>query len=88
MNKKKVYVILSLSALVSWGLTIGKIPLAVSQPVTIPVASIAGNLPMDGANPIWESVPGVVVPLSGQTITTRQCTPISQSKRRHGEDGH
>lgn len=25
---------------------------------------------MDAANPIWESVPGVVVPLSGQTITT------------------
>jgi hypothetical protein len=32
---------------------------------------------MDGANPIWESVPGVVVPLSGQTITTPMHPNIS-----------
>jgi len=52
----------------SFGL--GQIPLAVSQPVTIPVAKIAGHIPMDAADPVWESVPGIVVPLSGQTITT------------------
>lgn len=34
-----------------------EIPLAVSQPVTIPIASIPGDIPMDAANPIWESVP-------------------------------
>lgn len=32
---------------------------------------------MDGANPLWESVPGVVVPLSGQTITTPMHPNIS-----------
>ena len=32
---------------------------------------------MDGANPIWESVPGVVVPLSGQLITTPMHPNIS-----------
>ena len=34
---------------------------------------------MDGANPIWEGVPGVIIPLSGQTITTR-CIRISPVK--------
>jgi DMSO reductase family type II enzyme heme b subunit len=53
------------------------IPLAVSQPVTIPIASIKGDIAMDAANPIWESVPGVVVPLSGQTITTPMHPNIS-----------
>ena len=53
------------------------IPLAVSQPVTIPIATITGDIAMDGANPVWESVPGVVVPLSGQTITTPMHPNIS-----------
>ena len=53
------------------------IPLAVSQPVTIPIANITGDIEMDGANPAWESVPGVVVPLSGQTITTPMHPNIS-----------
>ena len=50
---------------------------AVSQPVTIPAKAIKGSIPMDGANPIWESVPGVVVPLSGQLITTPMHPNIS-----------
>src|SRR5437588_4758963 len=50
--------------------TLGQVPLAVSQPVTIQAKTIKGPIPMDGANPIWENVPGVVVPLTGQTITT------------------
>ncbi|WP_442430514.1 hypothetical protein [Nitrospira sp. T9] len=53
------------------------IPLAVSQPVTIPIASITGDIAMDAANPILESVPGVVVPLSGQTIATPMHPTIS-----------
>ena len=32
---------------------------------------------MDGANPVWESVPGVIVPLSGQLITTPMHPNIS-----------
>jgi hypothetical protein len=51
-------------------LTLGQVPLAVSQPVAIQAKMIKGPIPMDGANPIWENVPGVVVPLTGQTITT------------------
>src|SRR3989338_5487861 len=50
--------------------TLGQVPLAVSQPVAIQAKVIKGAIPMDGANPLWENVPGVVVPLSGQTITT------------------
>src|SRR6266540_7175198 len=69
-NKKVVFGILLSALVVGIMLTIGQVPLAVSQPVTIPVKPIKGPIPMDGANPIWESVPGVVVPLSGQTITT------------------
>jgi len=53
------------------------IPLAVGQPVTIPIATITGDIGIDGANPLWESVPGVVVPLSGQTITTPMHPNIS-----------
>ena len=62
---------------VSLVLSLGQIPLAVSQPVTIPAVKIAGDIPMDAANPGWESVPGMVVPLSGQTITTRMHPNIS-----------
>lgn len=58
-------------------LSLGNIPLAVSQPVTIPVTKLVGEIPMDAAAPIWESVPGVVVPLSGQTITTPMHPNIS-----------
>ena len=58
-------------------LTIGQVPLAVSQPVTIPAKAIKGPIPMDGANPVWEGVPGVIVPLSGQTITTPMHPNIS-----------
>src|SRR3970040_2555484 len=50
-------------------LTLGQVPLSVSQPVAIQAKVIKGAIPMDGANPLWENVPGVVVPLSGQTIT-------------------
>jgi len=57
--------------------TLGQIPLAVSQPVTIPVGKISGPIPMDAANPVWESVPGIVAPLSGQTITTPMHPNIS-----------
>ncbi|MEY4529052.1 MAG: hypothetical protein RL768_2771 [Nitrospirota bacterium] len=57
--------------------TAGGIPLAVSQPLTIPVKSIKGSIPLDGANPLWEGVPGVVVPLSGQLITTPMHPNIS-----------
>jgi hypothetical protein len=39
--------------------TLGQVPLAVSQPVTIPVGKISGPIPMDAANPVWESVPGM-----------------------------
>lgn len=49
-------------------LTVWQIPLAVSQPISIPVGKISGPIPMDAANPVWESVRGVIVPLSGQTI--------------------
>ena len=77
MNKKNVYVLLGISALIVWALTISRIPLAVSQPVVIPVAMIDEALPLDGANPLWESVPGVIVPLSGQTITTPMHPNIS-----------
>ncbi|MGD9851806.1 MAG: hypothetical protein AB7T38_11100 [Nitrospirales bacterium] len=51
--------------------------LAVSQPVTIPVRLINGLIPMDAANPVWESVPSAVAPLSGQTITTPMHPSIS-----------
>ena len=54
-----------------------QIPLAVSQPVTIPVGKISGPIPMDAANPVRESVPGIVAPLSGQTITTPMHPNIS-----------
>jgi hypothetical protein len=57
--------------------TLWQIPLAVSQPVTIPVGRISGPIPMDAANPVWESVPGIVAPLSGQTITTPMHPNIS-----------
>ncbi|MEK7294382.1 MAG: ethylbenzene dehydrogenase-related protein [Nitrospirota bacterium] len=76
-NKKVVFGILLSALVVGIMLTIGQVPLAVSQPVTIPVKQIKGPIPMDGANPIWESVPGVVVPLSGQTITTPMHPNIS-----------
>jgi hypothetical protein len=32
---------------------------------------------MDAANPVWESVPGITIPLSGQTITTPMHPNIS-----------
>ncbi len=69
----------ALTAVVTAGmvLALGNVPLAVSQPVTIPVKQIAGSLPMDGANPIWETAPAVVIPLSGQTITTPMHPNIS-----------
>ena len=70
-SKRLVFGILVSALLVGVMLTIGQIPLAVSQPVTIPVKAVKGPIPMDGANPVWEGVPGVVVPLSGQTIQRR-----------------
>ncbi|MDE3019083.1 MAG: hypothetical protein KGI53_08695, partial [Nitrospirota bacterium] len=76
-NKKVVFGILLSALIVGVMLTLGQVPLAVSQPVTIPVKAIKGPIPMDGANPIWEGVPGVVIPLSGQTITTPMHPNIS-----------
>ena len=76
-NKKLVFGILLSALVVGLMLTVGQVPLAVSQPVAIPVKAIKGPIPMDGANPIWEGVPGVVVPLSGQTITTPMHPNIS-----------
>ncbi|NGZ99318.1 MAG: hypothetical protein CV089_24950, partial [Nitrospira sp. WS110] len=76
-NKKLVFAILLSVLTVGFMLTIGRVPLAVSQPVTIPAKTVKGPIPMDGANPVWESVPGVVVPLSGQLITTPMHPNIS-----------
>ena len=76
-NKRFVFGVLLTVFVVCVGLTIGQIPLAVSQPVTIPVGKIVGAIPMDAAHPVWESVPGIVVPLSGQTITTPMHPNIS-----------
>src|SRR3990172_3899404 len=76
-KKKLVFAILLSALTVGVMLTIGQVPLAVSQPVTIPAKTIKGSIPMDGANPIWEGVPGVVVPLSGQLITTPMHPNIS-----------
>ena len=76
-NKGLVFGILLSALVVGVLLTMGQVPLAVSQPVTIPVGSISGPIPMDAANPVWETVPGIVVPLSGQTITTPMHPNIS-----------
>ena len=76
-NKRFVFGVLLTALAVGALLTLGQIPLAVSQPVTIPVGTIKGPIPMDAANPVWESVPGIVVPLSGQTITTPMHPNIS-----------
>ncbi len=74
---KKALAILTICLLAGFIFSEGQVPLAVSQPVVIPVKMVSGDMPMDGANPIWESVPGVVVPLSGQTITTPMHPNIS-----------
>ena len=76
-NKGLVFGILLSALVVGVMLTLGQVPLAVSQPVTIPVGKINGPIPMDAANPVWETVPGVVAPLSGQTITTPMHPNIS-----------
>jgi len=69
-NRAVVWGVLLSALVVGVVLTLGQVPLAVSQPVAIQTKTIKGPIPMDGANPIWENVPGVVVPLTGQTITT------------------
>src|SRR5262249_52215630 len=76
-NKHVVFGILLSALIVGVMLTIGQVPLAVSQPVTIPAKTVKGPIPMDGANPLWESVPGVIIPLSGQLITTPMHPNIS-----------
>jgi hypothetical protein len=76
-NKRVVFGILLSALIVGVILTIGRVPLAVSQPVTIPAKMVKGAIPMDGANPVWEGVPGVIVPLSGQLITTPMHPNIS-----------
>jgi hypothetical protein len=58
-NKKLVFGILLSALVVGIMLTLGQVPLAVSQPVTIPAKAVKGPIPMDGANPVWEGVPGV-----------------------------
>ncbi|MYA28536.1 MAG: hypothetical protein F4Z24_04345, partial [Nitrospira sp. SB0666_bin_27] len=55
-NKGLVFGILLSALVVGVMLTMGQVPLAVSQPVTIPVGSISGPIPMDAANPVWETV--------------------------------
>ncbi|MYA28624.1 MAG: hypothetical protein F4Z24_04835, partial [Nitrospira sp. SB0666_bin_27] len=57
-HQNKSFIIAALTAVVVVGvmLTMGQVPLAVSQPVTIPVGSISGPIPMDAANPVWETV--------------------------------
>jgi len=52
-NKKLVFSILLSALVVGVMLTIGQVPLAVSQPVTIPAKAVKGPIPMDGANPVW-----------------------------------
>src|SRR5881409_445271 len=69
-NRAVAWGVLLSALVVGVVLTLGQVPLAVSQPVTIQAKMIKGPIPMDGANPLWENVPGVVVPLTGQTITT------------------
>src|SRR3989442_153715 len=69
-NRAVAWGVLLSALVVGVVLTLGQVPLAVSQPVTIQAKTIKGPIPMDGANPVWENVPGVVVPLTGQTITT------------------
>ncbi len=69
-NRAVVWGVLLSAFVVGVVLTLGQVPLAVSQPVAIQAKAIKGPIPMDGANPVWENVPGVIVPLSGQTITT------------------
>jgi len=76
-SKKLVFGILLSALVVGFMLTLGQMPLAVSQPVTLPVKKIRGPIPMDAANPIWEGAPAIVVPLSGQTITTPMHPNIS-----------
>lgn len=76
-NSRTVLSVFLIVLVVGGLLTLGQVPLAVSQPVSIPVKLIEGEIPMDAANPVWESVPGVVVPLSGQTITTPMHPNIS-----------
>src|SRR2546428_11788028 len=69
-NRAVVWGVLLSALVVGVVLTLGQVPLAVSQPVAIQAKMIKGPIPMDGANPIWENVPGVGVPPTGQTITT------------------
>ncbi|MBL8071989.1 MAG: hypothetical protein JNM35_12935, partial [Nitrospira sp.] len=45
-NKRLVFGILFSALIVGIMLTIGQVPLAVSQPVTIPVKAIKGVIPM------------------------------------------
>lgn len=78
-NKSVVFGILLSALVIGFMLTLGQVPLAVSQPVTIPAKAVKAGvpIPMDGANPIWETAPAVVVALSGQTITTPMHPNIS-----------
>src|SRR5438309_11525002 len=69
-NRVVVWGVLLSALVVGVVLTLGQVPLAVSQPVAIQAKMIKGPIPMDGANPMWENVPGAVVPLTGHTITT------------------
>src|ERR1043166_6770064 len=76
-SKRVVFGILLAALIVGVMLTIGQVPLAVSQPVTIPAKMVKGSIPMDGANPGGEGVRGGIVPLSGQLITTPMHPNIS-----------
>src|SRR2546422_5245938 len=66
-NRAVAWGVLLSALVVGVVLTLGQVPLAVSQPVTIQAKMIKGPIPMDGANPVWENVPGVVVPLTGRS---------------------
>ena len=86
-NKRFVFGVLLTTLVVGALLTLGQIPLAVSQPVTIPVGKISGPIPMDAANPLWESVPGYCGALKW---TNHHHPHASQHFRqnRNGQNGH
>src|SRR2546429_9779255 len=68
-NRAVVWGVLLSALVVGVVLTLGQVPLAVSQPVAIQAKMIKCPISMDGANPPWENVPVVVVPLTAHTIT-------------------
>ena len=79
LTRRKALVLGILLSALGIGSLLGALqgPLAVSQPLTISIGGISGSIPMDASNPVWESVQGFIIPLSGQTITTPMHPNIS-----------